>query len=162
MATEITSRTISVILNRLKGIPRSAGSWQARAFIWAISSSGKKEWSASSGFIHKPLLSFIEKALAPLTNCLSRQIESFTDFLVLPTRCGKENYLGPDYISIRCRIFSSQATQIIPFFVSQNNLKWTFSRHDSPSLKGYHAPISAKSQQTIRNIIYEENHLAAW
>jgi len=146
MAAEITSRTISVMLNRLKGIPRSAGSWQARALICAISSSGKKEWSASSGFIHKPLLSFIEKALAPLTNCLSRQIKSFTDFFVLQTRCGKENYLGPDYISIRCRIFSSQAAQIIPFFVSQNNLKWTFSRHDIPLSQGIsYSDLSQKS-----------------
>lgn len=158
MAAEITSRTISVILNRLKGIPRSAGSWQARALIWAISSGGKRKRASRPVSIHKSLLTFIEKALAPLTNCLSRQIKSFTDFLVLQTRCGKENYLGPDYISIRCRIFSSQATQIIPFFVSQNSLKWTFSRHDIPFLKGYHAPISAKSQQIIRNIIYEESH----
>ena len=149
MAAEITSRTISVILNRLKGIPRSAGSWQARALIWAISSSGKKEWSASSGFIHKPLLSFIEETLAPLTNCLSRQIKSFTDFLVLQTRCGKKNYLGPNYISIRCRIFSSQASQVIPFLVSQNNLKWTFSRHDYPLSQGISCPDS--SQKSITN-----------
>lgn len=49
---------------------------------------------------------------------------------------------------------------MIPFFISQNNLKWTFSRHDtSLSHRRYHTLILAKCQQTIRNIIYEENHL---
>ena len=102
----MTSRTISVILNRLKGIPRSAGSWQASAFIWEISSGGKKEGPASPGFIHKSSLSLIEKALAPFTNCFSWKVESFTDFLVLHTLCSQENDVGSYDISIRCRIFS--------------------------------------------------------
>ncbi|MDO9576071.1 MAG: NlpC/P60 family protein [bacterium] len=44
--------------------------------------------------------------------------------------------------------------------ISQNNFKRTLSRHDIPlSYRKYHTPISVKSQQIIRNINCEENHL---
>ena len=134
MALEITSRTISVILNRLKGIPRSAGSSQASAFICAISSAGKKEWPTSSWLIDKSLLPFIEKPLTPFTNCFSWKIEFFTDFIILHAFCGRENYSCSDHISKRCRIFSRQRNQIISFFIGQNNFKWALFRHDTPFL----------------------------
>jgi len=160
MAEEITSRTISVIENRLNGIPRSAGSWQASAFICAISSGGKKEWSAISWFIHKPMFSFIEKAFTPLANCLSWKIKSFTNFFILIIPSSKKNYLCSKYVPIRCRIFSGQESQVLSLSISQNNFKWTLSRHDIPlSYRRYHTPISVKSQQIIRNINCENTYL---
>ena len=159
MAREITSRTISVILNRLRGIPRSFGSSQASAFISATSSGGKKEWAASSWFIHQSPLPLVEKTLPPLTNCLSWKIELFTNFLVLQAICSQKDYLCSDYIPIGCRIFSGQGSQTISLFASQNNLKWTLSRHDIPLYPGrYHTLISPKNQAIIRHIIYEMDH----
>ena len=150
MAEEITSRTISVMLNRLNGIPRSAGSWQARAFICAISSKGKKEWTTNSGFIHKSLLSFIEKTLTPFANCFSWKFKFPTNFLVLHALCSQQNYLCSDYISIRCHIFSGQGAQMFPLLISQNNLKRTHSRYDIPlSYREYHALLC--SQKSTNN-----------
>ena len=132
MAAEITSRTISVMLNRLKGIPRSAGSWQASAFICAISTGKKNKWSSCSFSILKSPFSVIEKTLAPLANCFPWQIKLFTYFLILHALRSQKDYLRPDYISIRCRIFSNERAQIIPFFAGQSNLKWTFLGHEIP------------------------------
>ena len=156
MARGITSRTISVILNRLKGIPRSAGSWQASALICATSSGGKNERSASSWFIHQSLLSPVEETLSPFANCFSWKIKSFTNFLVLHIVCSHENYLCSDYIPMRCRIFSDQVAQMLLLFPSQHNLEWTFSRHDIPlSCRKYPTSISSKNQEIIRNTTYE-------
>jgi hypothetical protein len=43
--------------------------------------------------------------------------------------------LCSDYFPIRCRIFSTQGDKMFSLFTGQNNLKWTFSRHDIPLLK---------------------------
>lgn len=47
------------------------------------------------------------------------------------------------------------------FFVSQNNVKWTFSQYDIiPYYRRYHTPILTENQQIIRNINHEKNYLA--
>ena len=159
MAREMTSRTISVILNRLRGIPRSAGSSQANAFICAISSGKKNEGSTSPGSIDQSLLPLIEKTLTPLTNCLSWKIKLLTNLLILHAFCSHENYLSSNDIPIRCRISSGQGAQVIVFFLGQNDPKWTFSWHDIlPYYGRYHTLISSTNQEIIRNCIYEENH----
>jgi len=66
MATGITSRTISVILNRLKGIPRSAASWQASAFICAISSGEKRMDGQLWAYPQAPVLAHRKKRLRHL------------------------------------------------------------------------------------------------
>lgn len=49
---------------------------------------------------------------------------------------------------------------MISLFASQNNLKWTLSRHDIPLYPGrYHTLISPKNQAITRHIIYEMDHL---
>jgi len=136
-----------------------AGSWQASAFICAISSWEKKEWSASSGSIHKSPLPLIEKTFPPFANCFSWKIKSFTNFLVLQALCRQKYYLCSDYIPIGCRIFSGQGAQVLPLLPSQNNFKWTFPRHDNPlSPRRYHTLILPKNQEIIRNIFYEMDH----
>ena len=143
MAAEIISRTISVMLNRLNGMPRFMGSWQARAFIWAISTGGKIKWPSLSWSIFKPLFSFLEKALAPLAHRFSGKIELFTNYLILKTFCSQKNYLRPDHIPIRCRIFSGHRDQISLLDIRKNNLTRTCSWHNIlPCYKEYYTIFS--------------------
>jgi len=92
--------------SRESGTPRVRGSSHARALTSTMTSGGKDRGTTSAGAFLEAREAFLEETFAPLADDLAARVESRRNLIVAESLGGEEHDLGPDYVSIRQRIFS--------------------------------------------------------
>jgi len=101
MPRSITSRLISLMLQRDSGTPCRCGNSHASALTATRMLGGKLRWAPDSRFFLETREAFLEEAFAPLADDLSRGIEPCGDGIVLEALGGIKHDFGSDDIPIR-------------------------------------------------------------
>jgi hypothetical protein len=97
-----------------------------------MTSGGKDRGTTSAGAFLEAREAFLEEPFAPLTDDLAARVESRRNLIVAESFGGKEDYLGPDYVSIRQRIFPGLCFETSALIAVQLDSKWALPRHRSP------------------------------
>ncbi len=96
-----TSRRSSVRLKRERGIPNSAGNWQASAFTSHTTSGGKSRGPAPAWTLLQARRSFLPVTFSPFAHDGPRHSQGIGDLLIGASLGGQEDDRGPDHVSIR-------------------------------------------------------------
>ena len=97
----MTSRRISAIEKRDKGLPWSLGNSQASALTWTTTLGGKTRRGAATSLLFESKQARLMESLAPLADDLTRSIESGSDEVIWKAIGSIEDDLGANHISIR-------------------------------------------------------------
>ena len=119
--------------SRESGTPRVRGSSHARALTSTMTSGGKDRGTTSAGAFLEAREAFLEEPFAPLADNLAARVESRGNLIVGESFGGKEDDLGPDYVSIRQRILPGLCFEPSALVAVQLNSKRSFLGIDLPS-----------------------------
>jgi len=96
-----------------------------------MTSGGKDRGTTSAGAFLEAREAFLEETFAPLADDLAARVESRRNLIVTESFGGEEHDLGPDYVSIRQRIFSGLRFKTSALIAVQLDSKRAFPRHRS-------------------------------